>query len=98
VLCDKTDCLNQTTDIDSLALAPYLPLISELFKGSEEQVTSHVRRRVYLALCAIYKHHRGTEQLNSFVELTFRGLDDIDRSVRVIAGCVFYGNMKFIYT
>ena len=94
-LCDQTACLNQTTNINSLELAPYLPLISELLNGSEEQVTSDVRRRVYLALCAIYKHHRGTEQLSSFVDVTFRGLNDVDRSVRVNAGCVSYGNLSF---
>lgn len=85
-LCDKTDCLSQTTHNDFLSVCEYIPLINWLLSGTAEEVTPDCRRRLYNALGYICKHHSGKEDVNVVIDLIFRGMADPDRSVRISAG------------
>lgn len=85
-LCDKTDCLSQTTHNDFLSVGEYIPLVNRLLTGTPEEVTADCRRRLYIALGLILKHHSGKEDVNAFIDPIFRGMADSDRSVRISAG------------
>ena len=84
--CDKTDCTTQSTNNAFLTVLPYLPVITHLLDGPEEEVTPDIRRRVYLALLPVLLHHDATEDLEPIVNILQRGVNDSDRSVRVSAG------------
>jgi serine/threonine-protein kinase ATR len=84
--CDKTDCTTQSTNNAFLTVLPYLPVITHLLDGPEDEVTPDIRRRVYLALLPILLHHNATEDLEPIVNILQRGVNDSDRSVRVSAG------------
>ena len=84
--CDQTDCTKQSTNNAFLTVLPYLPVITHLLDGPEDEVTPDIRRRVYLALLPALLHHNATEELEPIVNILQRGVNDSDRSVRVNAG------------
>jgi serine/threonine-protein kinase ATR len=84
--CDKTDCTTPSTNNAFLTVLPYLPVVTHLLDGTEDEVTPDIRRRVYLALLPALLHHNATEDLEPIVNILQRGLNDSDRSVRVSAG------------
>lgn len=81
-----TECTAQCANNAFLTVLPYLPVITHLLDGSEDQVTPDIRRRVYLALLPALLHHNAIEDLEPFVGILLRGMNDSDRSVRVSAG------------
>lgn len=84
--CDKTDCTTQSTNNSFLTVLPFLPVITHLLDGPEVEVTPDIRRRVYLALLPVLIHHNATEDLEPIVNVLQRGVNDLNRSVRVSAG------------
>lgn len=84
--CDKTDCTTQFTNNAFLTVLPYLPVITHLLDGPEDEVTPDIRRSVYLALLPVLLHHNAREDLEPIVNILQRGVNDSDRSVRVSAG------------
>ena len=84
--CDNTDCTTQSTNNAFLMVLPYLPVITHLLDGPEDEVTPDIRRRVYLAMLPVLLHHNATEDLEPIVNILQRGVNDSDRSVRVSAG------------
>lgn len=84
--CDKSDCTTQFTNNAFLTVLPYLPVITHLLDGPEDEVTPDIRRRVYLALLPALLHQNATEDLEPIVSILQRGVNDTDRSVRVSAG------------
>ena len=84
--CDKTECTAHSTNNAFLTVLPYLPVITQILDGSEDEVTPDIRRRVYLALLPALVHHNATEDLEPIVGIVLRGMNDSDRSVRVSAG------------
>lgn len=84
--CDKTECIAQSTNNAFLTVLPYLPVITHLLDGPEDEVTPDIRRRVYLALLPVLVHHNATEDLEPIVNILLRGMNDSDRSVRINAG------------
>lgn len=84
--CDKTECTAQTTNNAFLTVLPYLPVVTRLLDGPEDEVTPDIRRKVYLALRPALVHHTALEDLEPIVGILLRGMNDSDRSVRVSAG------------
>ena len=84
--CDGTDCTTQSTNNAFLTVLPYVPVITHLLDGPEDEVTPDIRRRVYRALLPVLLHHNATEDLEPIVNILQRGMNDLDRSVRVSAG------------
>ena len=84
--CDKTECAAQFTNNAFLTVLPYLPVVTHLLDGPENEVTPDIRRRVYLALLPALIHHNAIEDLDPIVTILLRGMNDSDRSVRVNAG------------
>lgn len=75
------------------AVPAYLVVIARLLEGSEDEVTAHVRRSAYDALCRVIKHHdprSATHGLEDAGNVILRGISDKERSVRLSAGYVYY--------
>ncbi|KAJ7581045.1 hypothetical protein C8J56DRAFT_793738 [Mycena floridula] len=69
-----------------------MPLAGYLLSGTDEQVTSEVRRKTFKALDSILKHHRlhSREDIDATtVGLFIKGMSDENRSVRLSAGTAF---------
>ncbi|KAF8961112.1 hypothetical protein BDZ97DRAFT_1664899 [Flammula alnicola] len=92
--CNATDCLSQNANNNFLTVSPYTPVISSLLEGPQEEVTPDIRRKIYHAFCSILKHHNGKEILDSSIDIVFRGMGDVDRSVRVSAGYALSGLVR----
>lgn len=84
--CDTSECTAQSMNNAFLTVLPYLPVITHLLDGPEDEVTPDIRRKVYLALLPALVHHNGLEDLEPIVSILLRGINDSDRSVRVTAG------------
>lgn len=66
----------------------YLTVLARLLDGREDGVTPIVRRKTYIVLAQIVKHHelRTQEGLDHIAAMVIRGMIDEDRSVRLSAG------------
>ncbi|KAH9482313.1 Serine/threonine-protein kinase ATR [Psilocybe cubensis] len=90
-LCNKSDCLSQNTHNNFLSIREYAPLIKQLLNGTVEEVTPDCRRKLFIALGYICKHHSGKEDADVVIDYIFRGMTDTDRSVRLSAGRALNG-------
>ena len=59
-----------------------------LLDGSSDVVTPQVRMKTYLTLVFVLAHHDGVDDAEGMHDIIFRGLADINRSVRLSAGYV----------
>ncbi|CAA7258548.1 unnamed protein product [Cyclocybe aegerita] len=84
--CDQSNCLEQNGNNQYIMAQVYVPLVSRLLKGTDDEVTVEIRRKTYSALSHIFKHHSGTQDLTLLWGLLHRGLIDPDRNVRLSAG------------
>lgn len=57
-----------------------------LLDGPNDAITPQVRMKTYLTLVFVLAHHDGVDNAENILEVIFRGLADIDRSVRLSAG------------
>ncbi|KAF8165694.1 hypothetical protein B0H34DRAFT_690087 [Crassisporium funariophilum] len=93
--CDSTDCTTQIANNAFLTVQCYLPVITCLLDGQEDEVTPQVRRKVHHAITSMFRHRDWTEDLEPMISIVFRGMNDMDRSVRISAG---YALSSFIKT
>lgn len=86
--CKGPKCSDPCDQQDLATLSPCLVIIKNLFDGSDDEVTSEVRRRTYVALTRIIRHHSGKslEGWEDAENVIFRGMKDKERSVRLSAG------------
>jgi serine/threonine-protein kinase ATR len=84
--CDKSDCFSQTNNNKYMMISPYVRVFMALLNGPNDEVTPQVRMKTYLTLVFALAHHDGVDDAENILELIFRGLADIDRSVRLSAG------------
>ncbi|KAG6812100.1 hypothetical protein H0H92_004400 [Tricholoma furcatifolium] len=87
--CDSSAC-SVSFDVQMLPLlSSALQGIIHLFDGSEDEVTSELRRLAFAALTRMIRHNSTDRPNTSFgtsLNLIFRGLADKERSVRLGAG------------
>jgi serine/threonine-protein kinase ATR len=84
--CDKSDCFSQTNNNKYLTISPYVRAFMALLNGPNDVVTPQVRMKTYLTLVFVLAHHDGVDNAENILQLIFRGLADMDRSVRLSAG------------
>ena len=87
--CSLSRCPSNADNECTATISACLPLVSCLLGGSEAEVTSDVRRRVFAGFTRVIKHHprnRSLGGLEGVTNIIFRGLVDKDRSTRLAAG------------
>lgn len=84
-LCDKTDCAKGHTNDKYLIVTPFISLLSRALGGNPADVPIDVRTKAFRTMEAILKHYAG-DIPEVIVDLSFRGIADEDRSVRISAG------------
>ncbi|KAJ3516810.1 hypothetical protein NLJ89_g892 [Agrocybe chaxingu] len=89
--CDRSNCLEQNGNNKYMMAQVYVPLVSRLLKGTDDEVTVEIRRKTYSAFSCILKHHSGTQDLTLMWGLLYRGSIDPDRNVRLSAGSALSG-------
>lgn len=86
---------DQADSVDSPAVRPLatisagLSVVLRLLDGSEDEVTTDVRRQTLSSFAQVIKRHTLTEDLNGVehtANVIFTRLKDLDRSVRLSSG------------
>ncbi|EGO02217.1 hypothetical protein SERLA73DRAFT_104608 [Serpula lacrymans var. lacrymans S7.3] len=91
-ICDFPALLSQNegTYGPPLSTLPcFMPILTRLLDGLEEEITGLVRRRVFLALAQVIKYHSPKSEMvsmTSALEMIYHGLAEKDRYVRLSAG------------
>ncbi|KAJ7688699.1 hypothetical protein B0H17DRAFT_938064 [Mycena rosella] len=89
--CDVCGCEapHHSKRLKLSAISTGLSVVARFLDGPEDEVSPGVRRRAYVVLSNMIRHHTitpGREGLDHTSNMIFRGIGDLDRSVRLGAG------------
>ncbi|TFK72010.1 hypothetical protein BDN72DRAFT_869695 [Pluteus cervinus] len=86
--CNNTECVQHETSQPLQIFPPYLPFLTRLLDGPDDEVNVAVRRCCYETFNKSLAHHGILETVDgaAIADIIFRGISSQDRSTRLCSG------------